>query len=108
MQTNELHEQWIRSNIISPISFDTMRFLVVVLFAVYALLSSAVLALAEDDAQYTTKFDNVDVDSIINNERLLNGYVGCLLDRNPCTPDAGELKSEWGVFAIISFYESNK
>lgn len=43
---------------------------------------------------HSTKFDNVDVDKIINNERLLNGYVGCLLDRNPCTPDAAELKSK--------------
>ncbi|KAG5326575.1 PEB3 protein, partial [Acromyrmex heyeri] len=41
---------------------------------------------------YTTKFDNVDVDAILSNDRLLNGYVGCLLDKNPCTPDAAELK----------------
>ncbi|KAL0123386.1 hypothetical protein PUN28_005729 [Cardiocondyla obscurior] len=65
-----------------------MRHLVVALITVCALSSTSVHA----EEEYTTKFDNVDVDAIINNERLLNGYVGCLLERNPCTPDAAELK----------------
>lgn len=50
------------------------------------------LAIAQEH-KYTTKYDNVDIESVIGNERLLNGYVGCLLDRKPCTPDAAELKS---------------
>jgi len=62
------------------------------LLAVLALSASPVLA---QEVQYTTKFDNVDIDGVINNERLLNGYVGCLLDRNPCTPDSAELKSKY-------------
>jgi len=69
-----------------------MRHSIVALLAALALLSSPILA---QEVQYTTKFDNVDVDGVINNERLLNGYVGCLLDRNPCTPDAAELKSKY-------------
>lgn len=48
------------------------------------------LGLAEH--KYTTKYDNVDIDAVIHNERLLNSYVGCLLDRKPCSPDAAELK----------------
>lgn len=75
----------------ASISFGTMRHLVVALITVYALSFSSVLA----EEAYTSKFDNVDVDAIINNERLLNGYVGCLLDKSPCTPDAGELKSKY-------------
>ncbi|KAG5883699.1 hypothetical protein JTB14_007418 [Gonioctena quinquepunctata] len=47
------------------------------------------LALAE---KYTTKYDNVDVDTIIKSERLLKNYVNCLLDKGKCTPDAAELK----------------
>ena len=43
--------------------------------------------------KYTTKYDNIDIDAVIRNERLLNSYVGCLLDRGACTPDAAELKS---------------
>ncbi|KAI4482804.1 hypothetical protein M0804_008657 [Polistes exclamans] len=47
---------------------------------------------SEETKKYTTKYDNVDIDGIMKNERLLKAYVGCLLDRNPCTPDAMELK----------------
>ncbi|OAD55039.1 Ejaculatory bulb-specific protein 3 [Eufriesea mexicana] len=46
--------------------------------------------LSED--KYTTKYDNVDINAVLNSERLLNGYVNCLLDRGACTPDAAELK----------------
>jgi len=74
-----------------------MRHLVVALIAVCALSSSSVLA----EEMYTTKFDNVDVDAIISNDRLLNGYVGCLLDKNPCTPDAAELKSKYAPKALV-------
>lgn len=63
-----------------------MRHLVVALIIACTLSSIVVLA----DEQYTTKYDNIDVDSVINSDRLLNGYVGCLLDRTPCTPDAAE------------------
>ncbi|XP_017877704.1 ejaculatory bulb-specific protein 3-like [Ceratina calcarata] len=44
------------------------------------------------DEKYTTKYDEVDINAILNSERLLNGYVNCLLNRGPCTPDASELK----------------
>lgn len=84
-----LREQWIGSN--ASISFTTMRHLVVALITACALSSTVVFA---DEVQYTTKYDNIDVDAVINSERLLNGYVGCLLDRTPCTPDAAELKSK--------------
>lgn len=46
-----------------------------------------------EDAQYTTKYDNVDLDEIVQNERLLKNYVDCLLERGRCTPDGLELKS---------------
>lgn len=44
--------------------------------------------------KYTTKYDNIDLDSILNSDRLLNNYVNCLLDAGNCTPDGKELKSE--------------
>lgn len=50
---------------------------------------------AED--KYTTKYDGIDIDLVLNNERLLNGYVNCLLDRGSCTADATELKSEYFI-----------
>ncbi|KAJ9585927.1 hypothetical protein L9F63_020435 [Diploptera punctata] len=42
--------------------------------------------------KYTTKWDSIDVDEILNSKRLLNNYVKCLLDQGPCTPDGTELR----------------
>ncbi|CAH1364354.1 unnamed protein product [Tenebrio molitor] len=47
----------------------------------------------KDAAQkYTTKYDGVDLESVVKNERLLKSYVDCLLDKGRCTPDGLELK----------------
>lgn len=43
-------------------------------------------------ATYTDKFDNINVDEILESNRLLKGYVDCLLDKGRCTPDGKELK----------------
>nr|AKI84384.1 CSP1 [Holotrichia parallela] len=48
------------------------------------------LAIAED--KYTTKYDNVDIDAVISNERLLQNYIKCLLDLVVCSEDGSELK----------------
>nr|WBW64315.1 CSP5 [Frankliniella intonsa] len=54
------------------------------------LAALAALALAED--KYTNKFDNVNVDDILKNQRLLDNYFKCLMDKGRCTPDGAELK----------------
>lgn len=66
-----------------------------ILFAVSSLI------LAQDKIMYTTKYDNIDVEAIIKSDRLLNNYVGCLLDEKPCTPDGIELKSKHYLLKII-------
>ncbi|KAH8300585.1 hypothetical protein KR044_010073, partial [Drosophila immigrans] len=43
-------------------------------------------------AAYDNKFDNVDLDEILNQERLLNNYIKCLESAGPCTSDAKMLK----------------
>nr|CAD7403505.1 unnamed protein product [Timema cristinae] len=52
------------------------------------------LGLAQSDDKYTVKYDNVDLDEILNSDRLLNVYVKCLLDvkDDACTADGKELK----------------
>lgn len=59
---------------------------------VVLLLLVVACVLAED--KYTTKYDNVDLDSILTSDRLLKNYVNCLLDKGSCTPDGKELKGE--------------
>lgn len=46
-----------------------------------------------DDSGYDTKYDNIDVNELLKNDRLRKNYVKCLLNEGPCTPDAQELKS---------------
>lgn len=43
-------------------------------------------------ATYTDKWDNIDVDQILTSDRLMKGYVDCLLDKGRCTPDGKALK----------------
>jgi hypothetical protein len=63
--------------------------------ALLPVLLLAALSAADKQKTYTTKYDNVDVDSILANNRILNNYIKCMLDEGPCTPDARELKSEY-------------
>lgn len=41
---------------------------------------------------YETKFDNVDVEDLLKNDRLLKNYVKCLEYEGPCTPDGKMLR----------------
>nr|AKI84392.1 CSP9 [Holotrichia parallela] len=45
-----------------------------------------------DEEKYTTKYDNIDLETILHNDRLLDSYVKCLKDEGPCTVDGKELK----------------
>nr|AIX97069.1 chemosensory protein 1 [Dastarcus helophoroides] len=47
---------------------------------------------ANEQPKYTTKYDNIDLEEIVTNDRLLKNYVYCLLDKGPCTSDGQELK----------------
>jgi len=44
--------------------------------------------------KYTGKYDDVDVDKILQNNRVLNNYIRCLLDEGPCTAEGRELRSK--------------
>lgn len=41
---------------------------------------------------YTTKYDNVNIDNILGNNRLFSNYINCLLDKGRCTEDGKTLK----------------
>ncbi|WP_289479526.1 A10/OS-D family protein, partial [Klebsiella pneumoniae] len=60
---------------------------------VLCVLSVAALVVARpDDSHYTDRYDNVDLDEILSNRRLLVPYIKCILDQGKCAPDAKELK----------------
>lgn len=49
-------------------------------------------------SEYGSKFDNVNLDDILNNDRLFNNYFKCLMETGKCTPEGEELKSEYFPF----------
>ncbi|XP_023021662.2 ejaculatory bulb-specific protein 3 isoform X1 [Leptinotarsa decemlineata] len=61
------------------------------LIAAFCLITAISSAIPEK-TRYTTKYDNVNLEEIIKNDRLLKNYVDCLLDKGKCTPDGLELK----------------
>ncbi|XP_050315897.1 ejaculatory bulb-specific protein 3-like isoform X2 [Anthonomus grandis grandis] len=62
-----------------------------VLFPLLICFGLSIAEIAEKNT-YTTKYDNIDINDVIHNERLLKNYVFCLLEKGPCTPDGLELK----------------
>nr|QEE83331.1 chemosensory protein 12 [Ophraella communa] len=64
-------------------------------FAVFLCVISFVVIVTADkqkDEKYTTKYDNIEVDKILNNDRLLRNYVDCLVHGTHCTKDGEVLK----------------
>uniref|UniRef100_A0A1B6CT51 Uncharacterized protein n=1 Tax=Clastoptera arizonana TaxID=38151 RepID=A0A1B6CT51_9HEMI len=54
-------------------------------------LVAAALSTPVDDT-FTTKFDKINVDEVLHNDRLLNNYVSCLLEKGNCSPEGKALK----------------
>ncbi|XP_054731473.1 uncharacterized protein LOC129239720 isoform X2 [Anastrepha obliqua] len=48
--------------------------------------------LVANQPSYDTKFDNIDLDEVLSQERLLRNYIKCLENTGPCTPDSKMLK----------------
>lgn len=63
------------------------------------------LVCAADKNKYTNKYDNVDIDQILNNRRVLTNYIKCVMEEGPCTPDGRELKSKFVRFIIFYIKE---
>ena len=62
--------------------------------AVFILLVSlAICVLSEKIELYTDKYDYIDIDQVLANDRVRNQYYKCFLGTGPCsTPDAKFLK----------------
>nr|AOG12898.1 chemosensory protein [Eogystia hippophaecolus] len=51
-----------------------------------------VLGMVIADEKYTDKYDNINLDEILGNKRLLQAYVNCVLDKGKCSPEGKELR----------------
>lgn len=63
-------------------------------YAAALILIIGLASYARSASTYNNKYDGIDLDGLIKNERLFKGYYNCLIDVGPCQPDAQELKSE--------------
>ncbi|XP_075215740.1 ejaculatory bulb-specific protein 3-like [Lycorma delicatula] len=63
-----------------------MKFVLIASFLVIAVSAKPA------DKKYTTKYDNIDLDEILSNDRLFANYFACLMETGKCTPDGTELK----------------
>lgn len=54
---------------------------------------TVVLTLVAGDF-YNPRYDNFDVQPLLENDRILLSYTKCFLDQGPCTPDAKDFKSK--------------
>ncbi|WP_159189367.1 A10/OS-D family protein, partial [Klebsiella pneumoniae] len=59
----------------------------------FCVLFFVALTVARPEGEhYTDRYDNVDLDEILSNKKVLENYVKCILDQGKCTPDGTELK----------------
>ncbi|CAH0550945.1 unnamed protein product [Brassicogethes aeneus] len=51
---------------------------------------------------YDTKYDNINLDDILRNEKLLDVYTNCLLDKGPCNTKEAKFLKEVLPEALIN------
>jgi hypothetical protein len=69
------------------------KHLIVGLWCLLALECAVVLS-----DNYSSRYDNIDLDAILRNNRALNGIIKCVLEKGPCSPEGRELKSKMQHF----------
>lgn len=64
-------------------------------FTIIILCELAACDIDQKSKKYTSKYDNINLDEVLHNKRLLDAYVKCLISKGPCTNDAAELKRKF-------------
>lgn len=65
------------------------------LLATIFCIVAIIIMIRSAPVKYGSKFENVNVDEILDNDRMLNAYFKCLMDTGKCTTEGEELKSEF-------------
>lgn len=56
---------------------------------------------------YSNKYDHIDVDQFIKNERIFKRAIECLLNDKGCTPEVNYLKCNYNLF-YLNFLVKNQ
>ncbi|XP_044726916.1 ejaculatory bulb-specific protein 3-like isoform X2 [Chrysoperla carnea] len=87
-----------------------------VVFAIVALATIVYALPKPDDDKYTTKYDNIDIDSILSNERLLKNYIDCIQNKGKlhlkdaiqnCCEKCSDKQKE-GVMKVFKVFSEKK
>nr|WIW78335.1 chemosensory protein 2 [Heliconius charithonia] len=62
-------------------------------FVILCVLALIAVVYSRPESKYTDRFDNINIQEILNNKRLLAAYVLCVLEKGKCTNEGRELKS---------------
>jgi hypothetical protein len=72
------------------------------LFVLLVAVALAEAARIRRDDKYTTKYDSINVDEILESERLRNNYINCVLEKGKCTPEGTELRCEYWIWLHVT------
>lgn len=72
---------------------NSLIYILVSIFIIYLALTCKAA-----EQQYTNKYDNIDIDKILGNERVLTQYYKCLMGEGACTNEGRELKRTYLSF----------
>lgn len=56
----------------------------------------------QEVSRYTTRYDYVDVEAFVQNERLVKVFFNCFIDKGPCTRESLELKSKCFTYKCLN------
>jgi len=70
--------------------------------------NSSFTATAADDEikdfpAYMKRFDKLNVEQVLNNDRVLASHLKCFLNEGPCVQQSRDLKSEWPKTILFSY-----
>lgn len=56
----------------------------------------------KDLSAYMKRFDKINIDQVLSNERVLNSHLKCFLNEGPCVQQSRDLKSEYELLSLSS------
>lgn len=65
---------------------------------IVCILALVAIVAARPDTTYTDRYDNIDIDEILSNKRLLTPYIKCMLDQGKCSAEGKELKCKYFIY----------
>lgn len=70
----------------------------------YCVVSMVASDLTKPVNMYSTKFDSIDIDQILKNDRLVTYFYKCLMGTGKCSQDGEEAKREYFYIYFIFIF----